>query len=214
MEAEMGHDCCEHTHKADTLRDGKYRRVLWAVLVINAAMFAVEVGAGLAAKSVSLQADALDFLGDAAAYAISLLVVGTALRYRAMAALLKGTSMGVFGVWVLGATLWQLANGTLPDAETMGAIGALAFVANVTCFGLLWAYRDGDANMRSVWLCSRNDAIGNLAVILAAAGVFGTQQGWPDALVAGIMATLAFQGAWVTVRAALAEWRSVKAEAL
>jgi Co/Zn/Cd efflux system component len=181
--------------------------VLWAVLAINAAMFAVEVVAGLAAGSASLQADALDFLGDAGNYTISLFVVGTALRYRAMAAFLKGATMGVFGVWVLGITAWHVWDETLPSAATMGAVGIAALVANAVSFGLLWAYRGGDANMRSAWVCTRNDALGNLAVLLAALGVFGTGTGWPDAIVASIMAGLALQGAWIVLQQSLQELR-------
>lgn len=184
-----------------------FRRVLWAVLGINAAMFLVEVGAGLAAGSASLQADALDFLGDAANYAISLLVVGMALRYRAAAALAKGASMGLFGIWVIGTVLWHAWHGTLPSAFTMGAIGAAALAANAASFGLLWRHRRGDANMMSAWICTRNDVLGNLAVLLAAAGVFGTGTGWPDVIVAAIMAALAIQGAATVIRHSRAELR-------
>jgi Co/Zn/Cd efflux system component len=154
------------------------------VLGINAAMFLIEVGAGLAAGSASLQADALDFLGDAANYAVSLFVVGMVLRYRAMAALAKGTTMGLFGLWIIGTVIWHVLHGTLPSAYTMGAIGFAALAANAVSFGLLWAYRGGDANMRSAWICTRNDVLGNLAVLVAAAGVFGTGTGWPDVIVA------------------------------
>jgi Co/Zn/Cd efflux system component len=184
-----------------------YKRVLWVVLGINAAMFVVEVGAGLAAGSASLQADALDFLGDAANYGISLFVVGTALHYRAGAAFAKGTSMGLFGLWVIGTVVWHALHGTLPSAFTMGAVGFAALAANVASFGLLWAYRHGDANMRSAWICTRNDVLGNLAVLLAALGVFGTGTGWPDIIVAAIMAALALQGATMVVRQSLAELR-------
>jgi Co/Zn/Cd efflux system component len=170
-------------------------------------MFLVEIIAGLAAGSASLQADALDFFADAANYGISLFVVGMALRYRAMAALTKGLSMGVFGLWVIGTVIWHAMMGTVPEAITMGAVGTAALVANAASFGLLWAYRTGDANMRSVWLCSRNDVIANLAVLVAALGVFGTGTGWPDIGVAAVMASLALQGAWVVVRHALAEVR-------
>jgi Co/Zn/Cd efflux system component len=155
--------------------DAAHRRILWAVLAINAAMFLVDIGAGLAAGSASLQADALDFLGDAANYAVSLFVVGMALRYRATAALLKGGTMCLFGVWVAGTVIWHALHGTLPNAFAMGAVGFAALVANAASFGLLWAYRGGDANMRSAWICTRNDVLGNLAVLLAAAGVFGTK---------------------------------------
>src|SRR6516165_3848481 len=163
-----------------------YRRVLWAVLAINAVMFAVEIGAGLAAGSAALQADALDFLGDAANYGISLFVVGMALRYRAMAALAKGSSMGLFGAWIIGTVIWHAVHGTLPNAFAMSAVGVTALAANVVSFALLWAHREGDANMRSAWICTRNDVLGNLAVLFAAAGVFETGTGWPDIIVATI----------------------------
>jgi Co/Zn/Cd efflux system component len=184
-----------------------YRRALWAVLGINAVMFIVEVGAGLAADSASLQADALDFLGDAANCGISLFVVGMALRYRASAALAKGASMGLFGLWVIGTVIWHAWHGTLPSAFTMGAVGLAALAANAASFGLLWAYRNGDANMRSAWICTRNDVLGNLAVLLAAVGVFGTGHGWPDVIVAAVMAILALQGATSVVRQSLGELR-------
>jgi Co/Zn/Cd efflux system component len=185
----------------------KHRRVLWAVLAINAVMFVIEVGAGLAAGSASLQADALDFLGDAANYGISLFVVGMALRYRASAALAKSATMGAFGLWVVGTVVWHAVHGTLPSAITMGTVGFLALTANAVSFGLLWAYRDSDANMRSAWICTRNDVLGNAAVLLAALGVFGTGTGWPDIIVAGIMAALALQGAATVAKQAVGELR-------
>ncbi len=204
-------DCCctppsldLDTHKGNI---AEYRRVLWAVLAINAAMFVIEVGAGLAAGSASLQADALDFLGDATNYGISLFVVGMALRYRASAALAKGATMGVFGLWVVGTAAWHAVQGTLPSAFTMGVVGFMALVANAASFGLLWVHRHGDANMRSAWICTRNDVLGNVAVLFAALGVFGTGTGWPDIVVAAIMATLALQGAATVARQALSELR-------
>jgi Co/Zn/Cd efflux system component len=175
------------------------------VLIINAVMFAVEIGAGFAAGSASLQADALDFLGDAGNYAISLFVIGMALRYRAMAALAKAGTMGVFGVWVIGVTVWHAVHGTLPQALTMSTVGFAALVANAASFVLLCAYRGGDSNMRSAWICTRNDVLGNMAVLLAALGVFGTNTGWPDITVAAIMAVLALQGAGIVLRQALVE---------
>jgi Co/Zn/Cd efflux system component len=184
-----------------------YRRVLWAVLAINAAMFLAEIGAGLVAGSASLLADALDFFGDAANYAISLMVIGMALRYRATAAFAKGVTMGLFGLWIIGTVIWHVLHGTLPSAVTMGAVGFAALAANAASFGLLWAYRGGDANMRSAWICTRNDVFGNLAVLLAALGVFGTQTGWPDIIVAAIMAALALQGATIVIRQSLGELR-------
>jgi Co/Zn/Cd efflux system component len=202
----MSASCCNQAidpHQGNE----SYRRVLWFVLAINVVMFAVEVTAGLASGSASLQADALDFLGDAGNYAISLFVVGMALRYRAIAAFLKGTTMGLFGLWVLGVATWHVWHGTLPHAFTMGAVGVAALVANAASFGLLWAYRGGDSNMRSAWICTRNDVLGNLAVLLAALGVLGTGTGWPDVIVAAIMAGLALQGAWIVLRQSRAELR-------
>lgn len=189
-------------------RSTAYRRVLWVALIVNAVMFAVEVVAGMAAGSVSLQADALDFFGDAANYALSLSVLSMALVWRARAALVKGISMGVFGVWVLGAAAFNIAGGATPHAMTMGVVGFAALIANVGVAALLYRFREGDANMRSVWLCSRNDAIGNAAVILAAVGVFGTGTLWPDIAVAAVMAGLALAAAVETVRAALGELRT------
>lgn len=197
--------CCHHQHDAPTTT--RLRRILVIVLIVNAVMFGVEMTAGIAARSVALQADAIDFLGDAATYAITLAVMGMSLRWRAGAALLKGASMGLFGIFVLGAAIWHAVNGTLPGAHIMGSVGFAALVANVFCALLLIRFREGDANMRSVWLCSRNDAISNVAVMIAAAGVFATETGWPDAIVAVIMASLALSSSWQVLRQALGEWR-------
>jgi len=197
----MSASCCHHHH--DPQRGNPaFKRVLWIVLAINAVMFLVEIGAGVAAGSASLQADALDFLGDAGNYIIGLAVVGMALRYRAMAAFAKGLTMGAFGLWVIGTVVWHALMGTVPEPITMGVIGAVALIANAACAALLYAYREGDANMQSVWICSRNDVLSNLAVLLAAVGVFGTGTGWPDLIVASIMATLAVQGAWIVMQRA------------
>jgi Co/Zn/Cd efflux system component len=203
------HCCAPPPLKLDPHRGNTaYRRALWAVLIINATMFLVEIGAGLAAGSASLQADALDFLGDAANYAISLSVVGMALRYRATAAMVKGLTMGAFGLWIIGTVIWHALHGTLPSAVAMGAVGITALIANGISFGLLWAHRQGDANMRSAWICTRNDVLGNLAVLLAALGVFGTGTGWPDIVVAAIMATLALQGSAIVTKHAATELRN------
>jgi Co/Zn/Cd efflux system component len=200
----MGHGCGHH----DAPTTARLRRVLFIALVINGGMFGVEISAGLAAQSVALQADALDFLGDAATYGITLFVLAMSLRWRAAAALLKGVSMGLFGVFVLGAALYHTIGGTLPGAGIMGSVGFAALIANVICALMLIGFREGDANMRSVWLCSRNDAIGNVAVMAAAAGVFATDTGWPDVGVAALMATLAFTSSWQVIRQALRELRA------
>ena len=201
--------CCSDDHCLDARpHDSRaWRRALGVALGVNAAMVLAEIAAGLAAGSASLQADALDFLGDSANYAISLWVAGMALAWRARAALLKGASLGLLGFWVIGTAGWHAWAGTLPRAEVMGAVGLVALLANAGVALMLFRYRSGDANMRSVWICSRNDAIGNLAVLAAAAGVFGTGTGWPDLVVAGIMAGLAIWGGATIVRQAQAELR-------
>jgi len=191
--------------KARAGGDPRWTRALWIALVVNAGMFAVEIAAGVAAGSSSLQADALDFLGDAVNYGIALGVVGLHLTWRARAALIKGLGLMGLGVWVIATAVWAAAHGTLPKAETMGLVGFAALVANAGVAWMLYRFRDGDANMRSVWICSRNDTIGNLAVLAAAAGVFGSGSGWPDFVVAGIMAGLSIHGGAEIVRHALAD---------
>jgi Co/Zn/Cd efflux system component len=191
----MSDNCCtDVSGTGDALNDKRWRRILWIALVLNAAMFFVEMGAGVQADSRALQADALDFFGDAANYAISLGVAGMALAWRSRAALFKGITILLFGLWVLGSAIWAFFNGTTPAAETMGIVGTLALLVNVGVALMLFRYRTGDANMRSVWICSRNDAISNVAVLAAAIGVAGTGSAWPDLGVAAIMAGLAITG--------------------
>lgn len=205
----MAGGCCGGSQNdTEKLNDAAWRRVLWIALIINAVMFGVEIVAGVAAGSASLKADALDFLGDAANYAISLSVAGMAPAWRARAAMVKGVSILLFGLWVLGNTVWMAAQGVVPAAETMGVVGVIALVANLACAAMLWRHREGDANRRSVWICSRNDAIGNIAVVAAALGVFGTGTGWPDIAVAAIMAVFALSGGWQIIRQARGELRS------
>lgn len=210
----MSAHCCDHGHEHASAAAASpvYRRVLWAALAVNLAMFAVEIGAGLAAQSVSLLADSLDFLGDAANYGISLFVLGMAIQWRARASLLKAASMAAFGLWVAVTTIQHALAGTVPSAPVMGVIGSLAFAANLGVAFLLYRWREGDSNMRSVWLCTRNDAIGNLAVLAAAAGVFGSGTGWPDYIVAAIMSGLALTGAAQVTRQAIAELRHSREE--
>ncbi len=184
-----------------------YRRRLWAVIAINASMFAVEMGAGVLAGSQALQADALDFFGDTLTYGMSLAVIGLPLRVRATAALVKGVTLALMGLWVFGSTIWHTLVLGLPRAEVMGLIGALALTANLASVLILLKYKDGDANVRSVWLCSRNDAIGNVAVMLAAAGVWSTGTGWPDVIVAAALAALFLQSATKILRQAIDERR-------
>jgi Co/Zn/Cd efflux system component len=191
--------------KPDSNNDPTWRRVLWIALVVNSVMFAAEIAAGVAGGSKALQADALDFLGDAANYAISLGVAGMALAWRARAAMLKGATLAVLGLYVLAATVVAVWNGRTPEAELMGIVGVAALIANGVVALMLYRFRSGDAAMRSVWIRSRNDAIGNVAVILAAAGVFGTGTASPDLIVAGIMAALGISGGTQIMRQARGE---------
>ena len=170
--------------------DPKFRQALVIVIIINFIMFGVEMMAGHISGSQALMADALDFFADGITYTISLIVIGMALRIRSIAAMAKGISLLLMGLWVMGSTIYDVFFLVTPKAEIMGVIGFMALVANLASVFILMRWRNGDANIRSVWLCSRNDAIGNVAVMLAAVGVFGTGTGWPDLIVAGIMASL------------------------
>ena len=185
----MSASCCGANVRFEGL-DPRYRRALWIVIAINAVMFVVEIAAGHIAGSQALQADALDFLGDTLTYGLSLAVIGRSIQTRSHAAMLKGVSLTLMGLWVFGSTLYHVLVLGVPRAEIMGVIGFMALAANVASVLLLMRYKDGDANVRSVWLCSRNDAIGNVAVMIAALGVWGTSTAWPDLMVAAIMASL------------------------
>jgi Co/Zn/Cd efflux system component len=198
----MSADCC--SPPAPSV-DPRYRRVLWIALILNATMFGVEIAGSFRSGSVSLLADAIDFLGDAANYGISLVVLGLAITWRARASLVKSASMAAFGTFVLARAIWAFLQGGVPEPLTMGLIAALALLVNVGVAAMLYRYRTGDSNMRSVWICSRNDALGNIAVAVAALGVVGTGRSWPDLLVATIMAVLALCGAWSVSRQALRE---------
>jgi Co/Zn/Cd efflux system component len=204
-EKTMSACCCDSNCSSQAAVSPRYRKVLWVALFINALMFAVEIVGGMKSGSMSLFADAVDFAGDASNYAISLAVLSMGLAWRSRAALVKGFSMAVFGLFVLAKTGWAVVNGIPPEPLTMGAIAVLALLANGGVALMLYAFRDGDANMRSVWLCSRNDAIGNVAVLLAAAGVHGTGSAWPDIVVALVMAGLALSSGIVVIRQARRE---------
>ncbi len=188
----MAASCCGP--KAEKTNSIQWRRALWIALAVNAAMFAIEIVAGAAAGSLALQADALDFFGDAANYAISLAVAGMVLAWRPRAAILKGATLLLMGGYVLVSALLAAFGDVAPEPEVMGAVGVAALLANVGVALMLYRYRTGDANMRSVWICSRNDAIGNVAVVAAAAGVFGTGTPWPDLVVAAVLAGLGIWG--------------------
>jgi Co/Zn/Cd efflux system component len=210
----MADDCCASAcGTKETLDDPRWRRVLWIALGLNVTMFMVEIVAGVMAHSRSLQADALDFLGDAANYAISLGVAGLALHWRARTALLKGLTILVFGFGVLASAAWGLVHGSSPDPFAMGIVGFVALLVNLSVALMLYRYRTGDANMRSVWICSRNDAINNVLVIAAGLAVLGSGSGVPDLLVAFIMAALGISGGWQIVRQSALELRDNRVSA-
>ena len=202
----MSANCCGHNATFEGL-SADYKRRLWVVIAINASMFLVEMGAGALAGSQALQADALDFLADSATYGLSLAVIGAAVATRAKAAFLKGISLTLMGLWVFGATVYHVFVLGVPHAEVMGAVGFLALAANVASVLILMRYKDGDSNVRSVWLCSRNDAIGNVAVMIAALAVWVTATRWPDLIVAAIMASLFLSSSAQILRQS---WREIR----
>lgn len=203
-------NCCGSAAD-DAPPEGDYRRVLIVVLALNATMFGVEMIAGVFAGSLSLQADALDFFADAAAYAITLAVLGRGAIWRSRAGLIKGVAMGLFGIWILAKTVLGFGAATAPDSSIMGGIGLLALGANVASAALLYRFRGGDSNMSSAWLCSRNDAIGNVAVIAAASGVWATAAAWPDLAVGAMIAGLALSASVRVIRQAGGELRVLAA---
>jgi Co/Zn/Cd efflux system component len=205
------HCCPAPSSSSKPPEDPRFRKALWIALVLNALMFVIELAASWSSGSVSVMADSIDFFGDAGNYAISLAVLGMGAATRSWAALFKAACMGAFGVFVLACAAWSAHVGAVPEPGTMGAVGFLALAVNAGVALMLFRFRSGDANMRSVWLCSRNDAIGNVAVMLAALGVFGTGSAWPDLLVAAMMAALALSGAASVLRQARGELRAAKA---
>ncbi len=207
--------CCEHDLKFEGVSK-RYKTILWIVIAINALMFLIETGASVVADSMALRADALDFLGDTLTYGITLLAIGHSLRWRASAAMFKGVMLLLMGLWVLGSTFYQVLIMGIPNQVMMGSVAMLAFAANMTSVLLLLRYRDGDANVRSVWLCSRNDAIGNVAVMFAAVAVYYTQTKWPDLIVAFLMSGLFFYSSFqiiIQARGELREYAASKTEA-
>jgi cation diffusion facilitator family transporter len=204
----MSKHCC-HPETQVATDDAAYRRTLWIVLTVNLAMFVAEIIFGIVASSVALQADALDFLGDAANYGIALYALSRTIKFRAYTALAKSASMLAFGIWVMGQAIYKITTGIPPEADIMGIIGFTALAANLFCFYLLSRHNHHDSNRQSAWLCTRNDAIGNVAVLVAAACVYFTASFWPDLIVAAIMATLAIHSAWQVARQARAELRDL-----
>ncbi len=207
-----GCNACECA-PAEAPKDDGFRRALWIALAVNAAMFLAEAGSSIASGSAALLADAGDFFADAATYAITLMVLGMGAVARARAALIKGLSMGAIGVWVIASVGYKIATGAAPEPLIMGPVGALALLANLSVAVLLYRHRAGDANRESVWLCSRNDAIGNVAVLAAAGFVFLSDSYWPDVLVAGVMAYLELSAAWRITGRARTELRGARGAA-
>ncbi len=204
-------DCCnDKACEIEALRN-RQSSMLKIVLGINAVMFGVELTAGLLASSISLVADSLDMLGDALIYGFSLYVVARGARMKAISALIKGNIMAAFGLFVLGQAIYKMIAPQVPVFEAMGAIGALALAANSLCLVLLWRHRSDDINMRSVWLCSRNDIIANVAVLFAALGVWLTGSGWPDILVGLALAALFLRSALFVLRGSITELRAINA---
>lgn len=199
----MSQDCCNPTLP----RDISYRRVLWIALFANVGMFLIEVVAAAFSGSSALAADAADFLGDSANYALSLGALALGGAWISRVALLKGAAMSAYGVAVLAYAGWRAWLGVPPEPLTMGVVGTLALLVNLGVAVLLYRFRDGDANMRSVWLCTRNDVIANLAVLAAAAGVFGTGSVWPDVAVAAMLALLGLSSGRIVIQQARAELR-------
>lgn len=192
-------DCCDLPHNDKPIVDQTYRKILWIALILNAFMFFAEIASSFYADSVSLRADAIDFFGDAANYGVSLYVLGLALRFRSYASLLKAGSMGIFGFWVMGTVIYNALTGAAPHAPTMTIMGISALVVNLAVAMMLYKYRDGDSNMRSVWLCTRNDAIGNIAVVIAALGVYFTASMWPDLVIAAGMGALSIHSSYLVI---------------
>ncbi len=200
-------DCCEDKSCEIVALRESHGRVLWIVLAINALMFLVEGAAGLVAHSTALLADALDMLGDALVYGFSLFVLARSMRWQATAALAKGGFMLVFGLGVLAEAVYKMFNPVLPAAEVMGAVGALAFAANVVCFLLLYRHRGDNLNMSSTWLCSRNDLIANAGVLLAAGATYLAASRWPDIIVGCVIAALFLRSAYSVLRDAIRAFR-------
>ena len=185
--------------------DASYRRVLWIALFANLVMFVVELAASVWSGSTALAADAADFLGDSANYALSLGALAVGGVWVSRVALLKGVAMSLYGIAVLAYAAWRAWLGVPPEPITMGVVGLLALAVNFSVGALLFRFREGDANMRSVWLCTRNDVIANIAVLIAAAGVFGTGTIWPDIAVAAMLAALGLSSGRLVIRQARAE---------
>jgi len=201
----MSAECCDVKHEKVSQQ---FRKVLWVALVLNFTMFIVEFSASFSADSVSLVADSIDFFGDSANYAVSLFVLGLGVATRAKASLLKAATMAAFGFWVIGTAIYNAIVISSPEPQMMGLLGLIAMLVNLAVAIMLYSFRDGDSNMKSVWLCTRNDVIGNIAVILAASGVFLTTTRWPDLIVAFGMGALSLHSSLQVMKIARVELKT------
>jgi cation diffusion facilitator family transporter len=202
--------CCETKSEELSILGGKHKNVLKTVLAINALLFLVGMTAGILAQSTALLADSLDMLGDSFVYGFSLYVLWRSAEWKAMAAIVKGVVMALFGIGVLTEAVHKVLTNAVPAAEMMGIVGALALVGNAVCFFALYRYRSDDLNMRSTWLCSRNDIIANTAVLGAAGAVALTGSFWPDLIVGGAIAILFLRTAWTVLEESVREYRGLK----
>lgn len=208
----MSASCCGPNIKINEVNKN-FKRVLWIALVLNFGMFFLENFQGLLSHSLSLRADAIDFLGDSANYFVTLFVLSAAVRTKATVSLTKALFMFGFGMWVLIEAIIRFNSNTVPDSFTMSWVGGLALIVNAVVALLLYRYKDGDSNMQSVWLCSRNDAIGNIAVVLASVGVYYYSSKWPDLIVALFMASLSVSAAFKVLVLVRKEFDSTKVKA-
>ena len=204
--------CCETKAQEIAALRGKHKTVLTMVLTINAVLFLVEATAGLLGNSTALLADSLDMLGDSLVYAFSLCVLWRSAAWKAKAALLKGAIMAVFGAGVLLEVSYKMISGIVPSAATMGIIGTVVLLGNGICFLLLFRHRSDDLNMRSTWLCSRNDILANLSVLVAAIGVREFAASWPDVLVGAAIAALFLRSAFTVLRESFLELRILRSQ--
>lgn len=200
---------CGHHHHFDGV-SREYKRALMAVIFINAVMFLVEMPMGFFGQSQALKADALDFLSDTFTYSLSLFVIGRSVKLRSWAALIKGISLAILGVWVLGSTFWAIIVLETPVISVMGGVAFMALMANLTSVVILSRFKDGDANVRSVWLCSRNDALSNVAVIGAAFAVWLTNTAWPDLIAATFIAFVFVTGSFQIIKQSLSEMQTAE----
>jgi|ERR1043166_825917 cation diffusion facilitator family transporter len=199
--------CCEKKTEEIARLQGRQSRVLYTVLWINAAMFLIEGIAGVAAHSTALLADALDMLGDALVYGFSLFVLTRSARWQAGTAFSKGVFMTAFGLAVLGEAAYKIIHPVMPSVETMGMVGGLALAANLICFLMLYRHRDDNLNMKSTWLCSRNDLIANVGVLCAAFGSYAFSSQAPDVAVGLAIASLFLHSAGLVVTQSLRSWK-------